>query len=198
LPADSEPRPLCEGAADRFQADDRFVRSLARRLLRDPQTADDAAQDTWLAALLAGPSPGLLDGLTRGWLATVVRNFALQTLRGRQRRQRREQAVARGLALDPEAEHLDPELVARMQTAVAALPADYRAVVRMRFFDDCMPVAIADELGVPVETVRTRLKRAVERLRAALLSAPALPDAAQRHPRSGGGDAFRGEAVRDT
>jgi RNA polymerase sigma-70 factor (ECF subfamily) len=169
LRADSEPKPLAEGATDRFQADDRFVRSLARRLLRDPQTADDAAQDTWLAALLAGPAPGLLDGLTRGWLATVVRNFALQTLRGRQRRLRREQAVARGLAVDPEAPHLDPELVTRVQAAVAALPADYRAVVHLRFFADLMPVAIADELGVPVETVRTRLKRAVERLRALLL-----------------------------
>ena len=169
--ADSEQRPPVAGTAERFQADDRFVRSLARRLLRDPQTADDAAQDTWLAALLAGPAPGLLDGLTRGWLSTVVRNFALQTLRGRQRRQRREQAVARGLAIDPEAEHFDPALVARVQAAVAALPEDYRTVVHLRFFEDRLPFAIADELGVPVETVRTRLKRAVERLRAALLAA---------------------------
>jgi len=172
LRADSEQRPPVAGTAERFQADDRFVRSLARRLLRDPQTADDAAQDTWLAALLAGPAPGLLDGLTRGWLATVVRNFALQTLRGRQRRQRREQAVARGLAIDPEAERFDPALVARVQAAVAALPEDYRTVVHLRFFEDRLPFAIADELGVPVETVRTRLKRAVERLRAALLAAP--------------------------
>ena len=170
MPANPEQRPLAEGAAERFEADDRFVRSLARRLLRDPQTADDAAQDAWLAALLAGPAPGLLDGLTRGWLATVVRNFALQTLRGRQRRLRREQAVARGLAIDPEAEHFDAALVARVQAAVATLPPDYRAVVHLRFFADRMPVAIADELGVPVETVRTRLKRAVERLRAALMT----------------------------
>jgi RNA polymerase sigma-70 factor (ECF subfamily) len=155
-------------AADRFEADDRFVRSLARRLLRDPQAADDAVQDTWLAALAAGQGPGWIDGLSRGWLATVVRNFALQTLRGRQRRLLREQAVARGLAVDPEVPAFDPALLARVQAAVEELPPDCRAVVRLRFFDDLMPVAIADRLGVPVETARTRLKRAVQRLQTAL------------------------------
>ena len=97
-----------------------------------------------------------------------------------QRRLRREQAVARGLAIDPEAAHFDAALIARVQAAVATLPPDYRAVVHLRFFEDRLPVAIADELGVPVETVRTRLKRAVERLRAALLPGRAARDAGQQ------------------
>jgi RNA polymerase sigma-70 factor (ECF subfamily) len=151
---------------DRFQADDRFVRALARRLLRDPQAADDAAQDTWLAAMAQGQAPGWLDGLSRGWLATVVRNFALQTLRGRQRRLLREQAVARGLCPDPDAATLDPDQVTRLRQAVDRLPEDYRTVVKLRYFDDLMPGAIADQLGVPLETVRTRLKRALQRLQA--------------------------------
>ncbi len=154
-------------------------------MLHDPHTADDAAQDTWLASLGAGSGSGLLDGLSRGWLATVVRNFALQTLRGRQRRLRREQEVARGGSIDPEAPTFAPELIARVQAAVAALPDDYRAVVRLRFFEDRMPMVIADTLGVPVETVRTRLKRAVQRLRATLVAPPfgTGDDARQGAPR---------------
>ncbi|MBL8756121.1 MAG: sigma-70 family RNA polymerase sigma factor [Planctomycetes bacterium] len=162
-----EPTPTPTDPAG-FPADDHFVRSLARRLLRDPQAADDAAQDTWLAAVAQGQGTGWLDGLSRGWLAAVVRNFALQALRGRQRRLLREQAVARGLCLDPDAATLDPDQAERLRRAVDQLPADYRTVVQLRFFDDLLPTRIAEQLDVPVETVRTRLKRALQRLQALL------------------------------
>jgi len=160
--------PLPEPQASSFQADDAFVRALARRLCGDAHLADDAAQETWLKALQQAQAPGLFDGLGRGWLGTVARNSVLQALRGAQRRLHREQAVARGVALDDAGFDADPDLRARLLAAVQQLPADYRAVVQQRFFEDRMPVAIADALGLPIETVRTRLRRALERLRAAV------------------------------
>lgn len=160
--------PLPQPRANRFEADDAFVRALARRLCGDPHLADDAAQETWLAALQQAQPPSLFEGLGRAWLGTVARNSVLQALRGAQRRLRREQAVARGLAVDDQALAADPELHARLRAAVQALPDDYRAVVQQRFFEDRLPVAIADALGVPIETVRTRLRRALDRLRAAV------------------------------
>lgn len=162
------PVPSPEPKPSRFQADDAFVRSLARRLCGDAHLADDAAQETWLAALQQEQAPSLFEELGRGWLAEVARNSVLQALRGQQRRVRREQAVARGLVLDDAGFDADPELRARLLTAVQELPEEYLTVVRQRFFDDRMPVAIADDLGLPIETVRTRLRRALERLRAAI------------------------------
>jgi len=172
-PAAAVPADLsAEPGSSRFQADDRFVRALARRLCGDLHLADDAAQETWLAALEQAAAPALFPGPSRAWLATVARNFVLQALRGRQRRQRREAAVARCPTLDvADGVEVDPELRRRMLAAVQELPADYRAVVQQRFFEDRMPVEIADALRLPVETVRTRLRRALERLRA-LLTAP--------------------------
>src|SRR5262245_29298398 len=168
-PAAAVPADLsAEPGSSRFQADDRFVRALARRLTGDLHLADDAAQETWLAALQQAAAPALFPGPSRGWLATVARNFVLQALRGQQRR---EAAVARCPLLDAdEGVDVEPERRRRMLAAVQDLPADYRAVVHQRFFEDRMPVEIADALRLPVETVRTRLRRALERLRAGLTS----------------------------
>ena len=153
-----------------FAADDRFVRALVRRLARDPDLGDDAAQETWLKALQHAQAPGLFTDFGRGWLSVVARNAVLQALRGSQRRQRREQEVARERAAEDAVPGTDAAQKARLLAAVQALPETYRTVVRMRFFDDRMPVEIADALSVPVETVRTRLKRAMERLRAAMIA----------------------------
>lgn len=151
-------------------ADDRVVRALARRLAGDPHLGDDAAQETWLRALQRAQAPGLFAEFGRGWLCVVAKNAVLQALRGRERRQRREDAVGRARAAEtPAGDGLDGESRARLLAAVRELPPDHRTVVQMRFFDDRLPIDIADELGLPVETVRTRLKRALERLRAALV-----------------------------
>jgi RNA polymerase sigma-70 factor (ECF subfamily) len=167
VPAGPPPEPR----AKRFEADDAFVRALARRLCGDAHLADDAAQETWLAALQQAEPASLFEGLGRAWLGTVARNSVLQALRGAQRRLRREQAVARGLASDDDGRAADPDLLARLRAAVRQLPDGYRVVVQQRFFEDRMPVAIADALSLPIETVRTRLRRALDRLRAAVTGA---------------------------
>lgn len=153
-------------------AEDAFVRALTRKLTADPELADDAAQETWLKALQHAQAPGLFAAFGRGWFAVVARNAVLQSLRGSERRQRREQAIAMALdrdgAHDDAGDRADAATAARLLAAVRALPPEYRDVVHQRFFEDRLPVEIADALGVPVETVRTRLKRALQRLRTAL------------------------------
>lgn len=57
------------------------------------------------------------------------------------------------------------ELAQRLVAAVKALDEPYRTVVLLRWFDGLKPAAIARRTGAPVETVRTRLKRALEQLR---------------------------------
>lgn len=156
-PADLDPQ--------RFAADDRFVRALLRRFLADPNVIDDMAQETWLAVLrqaAGGPR-------SRAWLSTVARNFALQTLRGNQRRLVREATVARSLEIDPDGEvRYDAELRGRVLAAVAELDERYREVVRLRYFEDRMPTEIAESMRLPVETVRTRLKRALAQVHRSL------------------------------
>lgn len=139
------------------------IRRLARRLVADAEVAEDVAQETFAVALEARPREGW--PLSR-WLKGVARNVARGWRRREGRRLRHERAAAR-----PEARPGDFDVASGLSArrmvldAVAALPEDYARVVVLRWFDDLPPRAIAKRLGVPVETVRTRLKRGLERLR---------------------------------
>ena len=151
---------------ERFAADDRFVRALLRRFVADPNAVDDLAQETWLAVLKQAATGGFLG---RAWLSTVARNFALQTLRGNQRRIARESRAARD-ELEPEEDaRCDAETRGRVLAAVEQLDEPYRGVLRLRYYEDLMPCEIADRTGLPVETVRTRLKRGLARVHRELM-----------------------------
>ena len=143
----------------------RFVRAIAASLVRDVHSAEDITQDAMTAALVRRPrSSGL-----RPWLRRVARNLSLNALRSERRRRRREQKVAR-----PEALPSTGEAVERLDThrrvvgAVRELAEPYRSTVIYRFFYDLSVQSIADRLAVPRETVRTRLRRALEKLRTTL------------------------------
>lgn len=142
-----------------------WMRRLAGRLARDAGEAEDLVQEAWVAALKErGPV-----GDVAGWLATVLRNSARSLRRGEARATAREAAAARGERLPA-----SDAVVARMQeqrvllAALDALEEPYRTTILLRFYEELPPRVIARRTGVPVETVKTRLKRGLARLRAAL------------------------------
>lgn len=154
-----------DGSLHALLVHEQALRGLARGLLADVHAAEDLAQDTWVAALSSGAAPET----PRAWLASVARNLAAKLRRGEERRTRRERDSARN-EREPSAEEILGREAARARVvaAVLALEEPYRATVLLRHFEDQPPRAIARRHGVPVETVRTRLKRAHELLRARL------------------------------
>lgn len=146
-------------------ADDRFVRRLARRLVRDGASADDVAQAVYVEALESEPDASS----PRGWIATVVRNVASNLRRGEGRRARHERAAARSEAQPPESALIEREEVRRkLVAAVLRLGPPRSTIVVLRYFEEMPPRAIATRLDMPIETVRTHLKRAHAELRARL------------------------------
>lgn len=144
----------------------RFVRNLARRLLRDDDAAEDVVQETMLAAVKARPSTGRS---LRPWLATVARNVIRKRHRGKERLRRREQVASKPEALTSTADlAARAEILQRVVDAVLSLDEPNRSAVLLRYYEDLPPREIAKRLGVGVETVRGRLKRAVKQLRARL------------------------------
>src|SRR5205814_3468702 len=81
------PIPLEELVAQR-----EWIARLARALTRDPASADDLEQETWLAAVERPPED---QSRLRGWLGTVMRRAASKHRRGERRRARREGRAAR-------------------------------------------------------------------------------------------------------
>jgi RNA polymerase sigma-70 factor (ECF subfamily) len=143
-----------------------FARRLARRLVRDATARDDVLQDTWVAALEAAPrDPERL----RGWLATLMRRLWSRQRRSGVRRIEHERRGARAEALpatDEVAAAMDVHR--RVVEAVMDLPEAYRSAIVLRYFEDLSVGEIAARCDAPVETVRTRIKRGIERLRSAL------------------------------
>ncbi|MCI0342588.1 MAG: sigma-70 family RNA polymerase sigma factor [Planctomycetales bacterium] len=140
-----------------------FVRALARSLVRDEWLAEDVEQETWVAALERPPREL---GALRGSLGTVVRNFARQAFRASSRLASREAWASAPEAVPSAAELLGREDARRMVVeAVLALEEPYRSAVVLRYLEELPPREVARRLGVPVETVKTRLKRAIGILR---------------------------------
>ncbi len=142
-----------------------FVRALARDLVLGAD-ADDVAQEALLAGVESAPRSF---NAWRAWLRTTVRNVACNLLRGRTRRERREKAVARRETLPSAATLVERlEIEQRLVEAVLRLPEPERAVVVLRFYEDLAPAEIARRSCLQPDTVRARLRRALERLHAEL------------------------------
>ena len=143
-----------------------WLAALARHMLADRGLAEDVVQETWIAALRAPPEVGR----QRPWLARVARNFALQRYRAEASRGRREHAAARPEPNPSAAETVArAELHAKLVQAVLALEEPYRETILWRYFEDLPAERIAERAGIDPATVRSRIARARERLRTALM-----------------------------
>ncbi len=148
---------------ERLLAHREWVRALARSLVRDPSDADDLEQEAWLDTLRHPPRH---DAGLRGWFRALLRSRARDAWRGGGRRAAREAAATPPPAVPtPEETVAQAEAHRRVVDAVLSLEEPYRATVLLRYFEGLPPREVAARMGVPVETVRTRGKRALERLR---------------------------------
>jgi RNA polymerase sigma factor (sigma-70 family) len=154
---DSTPASL-----DLLLTEARWLRRLARTLITDP---DDAVQDTFLAAMM---SPPATDRPVRPWLGQVLRNVARMRGRARGRAMRLEDSFAR----DRHPELPSPEELLALHEAqrlvagaVSALNEPYRATILLHYSEGLTAAEIADRLGIPSATVRSRLKRGLDDIR---------------------------------
>ncbi|MFN3241974.1 MAG: sigma-70 family RNA polymerase sigma factor [Planctomycetota bacterium] len=146
---------------DRLLAEEPFVRTLAQALLAEE--ADEVVQQTWLRAMKHGG-----DGVTqpRSWLASIARNVANNLLRDRRRRQARERAARTDELAPSSAELMErEEQRKRLVDAIDALPSQLRTVLLLRYYEGLAPRHIAAKTGLSNDTVRNRIRRALQLLR---------------------------------
>jgi RNA polymerase sigma-70 factor (ECF subfamily) len=137
------------------------VYTVALSILGDPGRAADVVQSTfvnaWQAAGRFNPDQELAP-----WLYTIARRQAIDAYR----RERRAHAVDAADLNDAQAAvSLEATWEAwQVRVALEQLPEDERQVVRLSWFDGLAHTEIADKLGVPVGTVKSRSYRAHRRL----------------------------------
>jgi len=168
-----DPSTSGDAAIERLLQHAGWLRQLAASLVVDAAQADDVAQQTLLLALQRPPASGRHP---RAWLATAARHVARTFARSERRRESREKLAAADVRL-PATDELVSQATLHHAVVGALLAVDepYRSLLLRRWFEEKKPGAIAAEMGVPVETVRTRLKRGLELVRAELVRRRALP-----------------------
>ena len=144
--------------------------NLARWLVGDATLAEDVVQDAALRALSYFGSYRGGDG--RAWLLRIVRNAAYGALAARRRSGAAGltadgESTARQIADpadDPEAALVRREGFARLDQALAALPAELRECLVLRELEELSYKEVAHITGVPIGTVMSRLWRARQAL----------------------------------
>jgi RNA polymerase sigma-70 factor (ECF subfamily) len=170
-----------EEVVKRYQ---RRVYSVARRIVRQHETADDVTQEAFLKAYAALDRFDLARPFGP-WVCRIAANLALNHVRSPVAR---EQELPEGHAetpsagADPLGQVLDAEARRVFKEALDTLPGEQRAVLVLRAVEELSYREIADALELSIGTVMSRLSRAREKLRLALV--PYLGRAAER---AGGG-----------
>jgi len=137
---------------------------LARAILLDDGEAEDAVQEASLAAWRRRDS--LRDaGRFDAWFDRILINECRDQLR---RRGRAVKLAAPPIGFEPTAAPPDTGSDDDLDRALDALDADHRVVVVMRYWQDRTVDDIADRVGIPAGTVKSRLHHALRTMRTAL------------------------------
>lgn len=175
-----------EAFAKLYQRHGPAVHRLCRRLIPDPQRAEDAFTDVFLNALRKAHT-WTPERPVRPWLLRIARNRCLNLRRDEQRRRTLSLDVSSGKGLGGSSgegaalgarlsgnETPPPERVVRQESlvqlreALERLSEAHREVIEMRMFDGLACAEIAQVLDCKVGTVWSRIHSAMESLRAAM------------------------------
>jgi len=149
---------------------DRFGRpayGLALRILRDQALAEDAVQEAFLAIWRAAESYRRERAKPSTWILTLVHRRAVDLVRREDRRR------ADNLVEEPEEDaalpvHEEAALRNRraaVQTALRQLPDDQREALELAYYGGYTQSELAERLGVPLGTIKSRMFAGLARLR---------------------------------
>jgi RNA polymerase sigma-70 factor, ECF subfamily len=149
-----------------------LAHTVALRILSDRGAAEDVVQESFLTVWRRGATfqPGR--GSLRSWICTIVRNRAIDRLRGDRHRTRLDTPME-GASIEPAAS--DPWAAVALELsgeevrkALAELPAEQRQTIELAYYGGYSQSEIATAMEVPLGTVKGRVRIALDKLRASL------------------------------
>jgi RNA polymerase sigma-70 factor (ECF subfamily) len=149
----------------------RLLFSVARHSIADSAQAEDCVHD---ALLRVWRSPNRFTGnreMLKAYLIACVRNESLGMIRSEGRRDARELKAVRLApvsSVDPPV--VDPIETQRLQAALGRLPDEQRMALTLAYYGNKTHAEIAQELRVPLGTIKSRISMAMRKLQAELAS----------------------------
>lgn len=172
-----------EALAELYDRTSRTVFSLALRVLNDRGTAEEVTLDAYLQVWRQAQVFDERRGKPLTWLLTIARNKAIDCLRSATWK-RHEQAPLEEVAPvavsaeSPEETVAGAETRRQVRAALAKLKPEQRELIEIAYYGGLSQQEIADRLGLPLGTVKTRMRTGMLKLRELLsgvvaISAPA-------------------------
>jgi RNA polymerase sigma-70 factor, ECF subfamily len=152
---------------DRYSA---MLFAMLMRILRDQQAAEEVLQDLflqlWRNAAQFDPARGSLPA----WMMVIARNRAISRLRGRRDREVMEEeegdyANTFASSQNIEDEAVRAQLARNISAALGQLPVEQRQAVELAYFEGMTQSEIASQTGIPLGTIKTRVRTAMQTLR---------------------------------
>lgn len=143
------------------------LKAYLMRLGADPATAEEVVQDAMLTVWRKAGSFDRQQAGAATWIFTIARNRRIDRLR----RERRPELEPDDPALvpagpeDADAAVWSTQVEGRLRTAIASLPPEQSDLIRRAYFEDLSHREIAEASGLPLGTVKSRIRLALQRLR---------------------------------
>jgi RNA polymerase sigma-70 factor (ECF subfamily) len=146
------------------------VKVYLRRRGVDAATAEDLAQETLLTVWRRAALYSSAKGSASTWIFTIARNLWIDRLRKEVPWQELPAAHAAEISPEPlpDAVVAESEVQLRLRAALAELPAEQQRVIELAYLEGLSHGDIAARLGLPLGTVKSRVRIAYQRLRAAV------------------------------
>ena len=145
--------------------------SLAYRILGDRSAAEDCLQEAFISIWRSGARFDRTRGSVRSWTLSIVRNRAIDSLRSKAGKAPKltfdDDAILEARAADEhvEAEVLAAETADEVRGALSQLPGDQSKVIELAYFGGFSHSEIAGMLGLPLGTVKGRMRLGLEKIR---------------------------------
>lgn len=148
--------------------------SLAHRIVGERQAAEDVTQEAFVSIWRSHAGYNAARGSVRSWLLAIVRNRAIDALRRNAARPPRldldDDGVLEAQA-DPrrtDREALQREDARQLRGALQTLPQDQSQVIGLAYYGGFTHSEIAELLGVPLGTIKGRMRLGLEKMRASM------------------------------
>jgi RNA polymerase sigma factor (sigma-70 family) len=143
----------------------RLTHSIAYRISGDAALAEECTQDTFVTLWRRAGSFDPARGQASTWLFTIARNLAISAVRRRRPTVELDERAEPVTAEGPEELIAAADAAAQLAEAMAALPEQQAVVLQLAYFEGLSQSEIAIRLGLPLGTVKGRVRLALERMR---------------------------------
>jgi len=137
------------------------------RIIPDTAVAEDVLQETFVKIWHSFASYSTEKGRLFTWMVNIARNLAIDKLRSKDfKNQNKNQELEINVTFIDEQRNTvyKPELLG-IKDLVQTLKSDQKQILELVYFKGYTHVEAADELGIPLGTIKTRLRMAIQELR---------------------------------